>query len=71
MNTVLQLEFLTHQGRSRRLTINDANTEVDDNTIQEAMKTILDSGAFPEYVKKNRARFVATEIKEVELDIEE
>lgn len=71
MASALQLDFENAIGRNRRLTISDADTSKTGAEILEAMNSIIDTGANEEFTKVNRARFVQTDITEVELPIEE
>ena len=71
MASVLQLDFENAIGRNRRLTISDADTTKIGAEILEAMNSIIDTGANEEFVTVNRARFVQTDITEVELPVEE
>ncbi len=68
---VLQLDFRTFDGKSRRLSIRDADTTKTGAEILEAMESIIDSGANENFDEVNRARFVQTDITDVELPIEE
>ncbi len=71
MAAVLQLDFVNEDGRSRRLSVADANTSKTGEEVEAGMNTIINSGAFPEYVGINRARFVTTTIDEVDLPSQE
>ena len=67
---VLQLDFFNDEGRSRRLTIASADQSKTAEEIKAAMETIIATGANENFKAINGARFVETDITEVDLSIE-
>lgn len=65
MNKILQMEFMSAEGKSRTLRLNNPRANLDRETVEAAMDQIIAVAAFEKdayglYASKQAARYVET-----------
>ena len=68
----LEMTFKNVEGRTNKISVDNAREDLTDTEIKEAMDGILDSNIFTtaggDLVEKSKAELITTEVKEFEIE---